>query len=154
VFCRARFVAAILLLSVSAACKSGPRYTVTATPIDLIGPGHPGFCIAIDPNDPQGVWQWEPGLAGTTNQSSLNHGYTSDCSSTSNGPVIPRAHQPSVAATPSGAVEVHFQMQMVSGDPLNVSLILQDGVLRNPGRGTHVATGRRSDFNVPELPAR
>lgn len=154
VFCRARFVAAILLLSVSVACQSGPRYTVTATPINLIGPGHPGHCIAIDPTDPEGVWTWEPGLVGTTSRSSPNNGYSSDCSRRSTGPSVLRADQARVTATASGASEVHFQMQLIIGGPLDVSLILQDGVLRNPARGTHVATSHRSDLDVPDMPVR
>jgi len=154
VFNRARVVAAIVLTSVSVACRSAPRYTVTATPMNLIGPGHPGFCIAIDPTDPRGVWWWEPGLAGTTSPSSPNHGYASDCSRRSTGPSILRADQARVTATASGAVEVHFQIQLQVDGPLDVNLVLQDGVLRNPALGTHVATGHRSDLNVPEWPVR
>jgi hypothetical protein len=151
VFHSARFVAAILLLSASVACRSAPRYTVTATPINLIGPGHPGVCIAIDPTDAQGVWTWEPGLVGTTSQSSPNHGYASDCSRRSTGPTVLRADQPRVTAFPTlDAVEVHFEIQLQVGGPRKVSLVLQNGVLRNEATGTQVAIVHRSDLNVPD----
>jgi hypothetical protein len=151
----ARFVAASVLVSLAVGCRSAPRYTVTTTPLNLIGAGHPGHCIAIDPADPHGVWKWEPGLAGSTpNLSSPTPQYLSDCSKTSNGPNVLRADQARVTATASGAVEVRFQMQLIVGGPLDVDLVLQDGVLRNPALGTHVATGHRSDLNVPDMSVR
>ena len=134
--CRVRFVAAMVLVSLPIACRPTSRYTVTTTPLNLIGPGHPGHCIAIDPTDPRGVWTWEP--AGE------------DCSRRSTGPGILRADQARVTATASGAVEVHFQIQLQVRGPLDVNLVLQDGVLRNAALGTQAATALRSDLNVPD----
>lgn len=140
-FHRARFVAAILLLSVPVACRSTPRYstpryTVTATPISLIGPGHPGHCIAIDPTDPQGVWTWEPAPSGCAKRSSD----------------VRRPDRAKVTTIPSsGAVEVHFQIQLQVGGPLEVGLTLQDAVLGSMALGAQVATEYRSDLNVPDL---
>ena len=138
-FHRARFIAALLLLSASVACRSAPRYTVTAIPINLIGSGHPGHCIAIDPTDPQGVWTWEPAPFG--------------CSKRSSDVRRPDGAKVTTLAT-SGAVEVQFQIQLQIRGPLVVGLVLQDRVLRNPALGTQVATEQRSDLGVPDMSVR
>lgn len=129
---RTRFFAAVLLL-VFPACRSAPRYTVTATPITLFG--ELGFCIAIDPTDPQGVWWWQPGRG---------------CASRSTGPDVFRAHRAVVATTSSGGVEAYFQMQLMSG-PRDVRLVLQDGVMRDTSSGVTVTTEQRKDLKVPEF---
>ena len=52
------------LLAVLGACMSQPRYIVTSAPLKVIDPAHPGLCIAIDPNDPKGIW-WRDGGYGS-----------------------------------------------------------------------------------------
>ena len=133
-FHHARFVVAALLL-VPLACRSAPRYTVTATPITLFG--ELGFCIAIDPTDPQGVWWWGPGRP-------------PGCASRSTGPDVFRAHRAAVATTSAGGVDVYFQMQLMSG-PRDVRLVLQDGVMRDTSSGVTVTTEKRKDLKVPYL---
>jgi hypothetical protein len=130
----------LLLLGLSpVACRSSapsvPRYIVTVTPINLVGVGHPGHCIAVDPTDAQGVWLWEPGPSG--------------CSSRTTGPMVFRA-QPATVAVPigSGAIEVHFQLQLMSG-PRDVELLIQDGGTRVTASGVAVSTERRSDLDIP-----
>jgi hypothetical protein len=134
-----RATALPLILGLSLACQStppAPRYIVTTTPIDVVGVGHPGLCVAVDPTDAQGVWWWEPGRSG--------------CSSRSTGPTVFRAGGANVAApTPSGEIEVHFQLQLMEGAPRDVGLLLLDGGLRVVGSATRVATERRSNLDVP-----
>jgi len=43
-------------------------------------------------------------------------------------------------------------MQLMLGGPLDVSLVLQDGVLRNPALGTQAATKPRRDLDIPGWP--
>jgi hypothetical protein len=130
----------LLLLGLfQGACRSlaplVPRYIVTVTPINLVGAGHPGHCIAVDPTDAEGVWLWEPGPSG--------------CSSRTTGPMIFRAQHATVAVPiGSGAVEVHFRLQLMSG-PRDVELLIQDGGMRVAVSGVVVSTERRSDLDIP-----
>lgn len=135
-----RALAALLLAASVIACRSSappvPRYIVTATPIDILGTGHPGFCVAVDPTDAQGVWWWEPGRSG--------------CSSRSTGPTVFRADRATVAAAkPSGEIEVHFQIALQVSPPRDVNLVIQDATLRVGASGARVATERRNDLEVP-----
>jgi hypothetical protein len=130
----------LLLLGLSiGACRTSappvPRYIVTATAINLVGLGHPGLCLAVDPTDAQGVWWWEPGPAG--------------CSTRTTGPTVFRAQLATVAApTRSGVIAVRFQLQLMSG-PRDVRLVLQDGGLRVTASDARVSTERRDDLDIP-----
>src|SRR5262245_47599573 len=98
-------IAALLTLGLiacrSTLTRSVPRYVVTAAPID-VGVSLRGLCIAVDPNDPKGVWWWEPGRSG--------------CSSRSTGPGVFRADDARVATrAPSATVDVHFRLQLITG---------------------------------------
>lgn len=120
------------------ACRRVPRYIVTTSPLNIVGVGHPGLCVAVDPNDSKGVWWWEPGRSG--------------CSSRSTGPTAFRADAAAVAASPSGTIDVHFQVQMQVGAPRAVGLVLQDGGMRVVASGERVPTERRNDIDLPEQP--
>jgi hypothetical protein len=48
----------------------------------------------------------------------------------------------------SGAVEVHFRLQLMSG-PRDVELLIQDGGMRVAVSGVVVSTERRSDLDIP-----
>jgi hypothetical protein len=108
---------------------------VTATPLNLVGLGHPGFCIAVDPADPQGVWWWEPGPSG--------------CSSSINGPTVFHAERATVTAPANSRnIDVRFQLQLMSG-PRDVRLLLQDGTMQVTTSGVGVSTERRGDLDIP-----
>ena len=115
-----------------------PRYLVTATPLALLGKGHPGFCVAVDPKDEKGVWWWEPGRTG--------------CSSRSTGPGVFPAHYAAVARSPSGAVDVSFQIQLMTSGPLAVKLTLRDDAMVEERTGLRVRTERTASTEVPEMP--
>ena len=111
-------------------------YIVTVTPVNLVGVGHPGVCIAVNRADPQGVWWWEPGPSG--------------CSSRTTGPTVFRGHLATVE-TPRGsdATEVGFQLQLMSGPPRDVRLVLHDGVVRDVASDVRVSTERRRNLDSP-----
>jgi hypothetical protein len=48
----------------------------------------------------------------------------------------------------SGAVEVHFRLQLMSG-PRDVELLMQDGGMRVAASGVAVPTERRGDLDIP-----
>jgi hypothetical protein len=110
-------------------------YIVTATPFDLIGTGHPGFCVAVDPKDAHGVWWWEPGRSG--------------CSSRSTGPEVFRASRATVAKA-SGAIEAQFEVALKNRPPLQVKLTIDDDGMRREPSGERVSIERRRDLDVPE----
>ena len=133
-----RKAASVLLLAISlGACQTvppaEPRYVVTETPLKLLGAGHPGLCFAVDPSDRRGIWWWDPGPSG--------------CGTQINTAVM-RAHFPQVTKAASGAVELTFQMALMSG-PRDTRLVLEDGVLREAASGQQVPTARRDDLNIP-----
>ena len=130
--------ALVVLLGFSAgSCRSFgpavPRYTVTATPLDVIGGNHPGLCIAVDPSDKQGVWWWEPSPAG--------------CSTSINFPRVFPAQQATVARAGS-VVDVRFELQLHRPGPLHVALQIQDGDLQDVGSGMRVSTAPRSNLDI------
>ena len=115
--------------------KKELRYIVTATPVDLVGPGHPGLCLAIDPADRQGVWWWEPGPSG--------------CATRTTGPTVFRGQDATVAARAgSRDVDIRFQLQLMSGTR-DVRLLLQDGAVLVTASGAKVRTERRRDLEIP-----
>jgi hypothetical protein len=136
-------VVRILLIAVFASlplvsCRPLPRYIVTTSPIDVVGVGHPGLCVAVDPTDPKGVWWWEPGRSG--------------CSSRSTGPSAFRGDNGKVVATTSGAMNVNFELQLMVSGPRDVALVLQDGTMQVARSGQRVPTERHGSIEVPEQP--
>lgn len=142
---RAITIPALLGLTL-VACRpmaSAPaRYIVTTAPLDVRGVS-PLLCIAVDPADLQGIWWWQPGRSG--------------CSSRSTGAGVFRAEHGTVAApSPSGAIEIHFQLQLIVGpgattpDVVDVGLVLEHGGMRAMASGARVPTERRNDLEVPE----
>jgi hypothetical protein len=113
---------------------STPRYTVTATPVDVVSGGF-GLCIAVDPADTQGVWWWQPGPSG--------------CASRITGPTVFAGDRASVRASrDSGSIEVNFTLQLMSG-PRDVALVLQNSEMRVTASGVRVATERRAALEIP-----
>jgi hypothetical protein len=117
------------------------HYVVTASPIE-VGVGS-GLCIALDLNDPRGVWWWQPG---------------DDCSKRTTGPGVFPAEQ-AVITRGQGAVtaDVRFRVQ-VHGAPhavdpayVDVRLALKDGRLGSPGTDKWVNTITRRDLEIPEM---
>ena len=126
----------VCLLTVLGACASQPRYIVTSTPLKLIDPAHPGLCIAIDPNDPKGVWWWDAGRSGCTDRSS--------------GTMA--ADRASVARATAGTVDASFQVGLVSGRNLQVRLEAFDGRIRDTISGLTVPAERRATLELAERP--
>jgi hypothetical protein len=126
----------VCLLTVLGACASQPRYIVTSTPLKLIDPAHPGLCIAIDPNDPKGVWWWDAGRSGCTDRSSSTMA----------------ADRASVARATAGTVDASFQVGLVSGRNLQVRLEAFDGRIRDTISGLTVPAERRATLELPERP--
>ena len=132
--------AVLLLLFVPlAACRSSqPRYIVSTTPMLFVGPRHPGLCVAVDPTDAKGVWWWEPGRSG--------------CSSRSTGPNPFPAWAARVARSAAGALEVSFEIGLMTGGPRVVTLEVAGGEMREIATGLNARTERRATLDVPEGP--
>lgn len=116
--------------------QSGPVYTVTATPINLLGPNRTGHCFAID-LDARALWIWEPGWN------------PPGCGSRSTGPGVTRLPDATVTKGAAGEVEIKFQLELQITGMRDFRLVLQNGFLRDTASGQQVATGRRSDLNLP-----
>jgi hypothetical protein len=121
--------------------ESGRRYAVTASPIE-VGVGS-GLCIAIDPDDPRGVWWWQPG---------------NDCSKRTTGPGVFPAEQAVITrGEGAGTADVRFRVQVHRApnavDPpyVDVRLALKSGRLGSPGTGNWVNTTTRRDLEIPEM---
>lgn len=120
--------------------QAARRYVVTASPIDVrVGSG---LCVAVDPNDPIGVWWWQPGK---------------DCSSRSTGPMV--FHAEEAAVVPSDrrqTVDIRFRVPVKrrpdSSDPsfVDVSLRFENGKLRAEATGSQVDTVTRHNLEIPE----
>src|SRR4051812_20497019 len=67
--------ACVLVWQAFVACRSvsrlppPARFIVTGEPLGLFDGRHPGICVAVDPDDPKGVWWWEPGPSGCSTRS-------------------------------------------------------------------------------------
>ena len=112
---------------------------VAASPIDVrVGSG---LCVAVDPNDPEGAWWWQPGK---------------DCSSRSTGPMVFHADEAAVVQSDRGTVDIRFRVAVKrrpdSSEPpfVEVSLILENGQLRAQATGSHVDTVTRHNLEIPE----
>lgn len=124
------------LFTFLAACASPPRYIVTRTPLKVIDPAHPGLCIAIDPNDPKGIWWWDAGRSG--------------CMDRSSGTMA--AGRASVTHGTAGRLDASFQVGLMSGRDLQVRLEVFDGRIRDTISGSSVAVDRRASLEIPERP--
>jgi hypothetical protein len=135
----ARFTFPLLLLvpflvGCRGSAPSVPRYTVTTTPVDVVGAGF-GLCIAVDRTDAQGVWWWQPGPSG--------------CASRITGPAVFRAERAQVrTSTDSSFVYASFTLQLHRGTR-DVQLALQDSEMRITGSDIRVSTQRRADLEIP-----
>jgi len=131
-----RFIFPPLLAAFLFGCRTSspsvPRYIVTATPVDALRGGW-GLCIAVDPNDPQGVWWWQPGPSG--------------CATRITDPTVFRADNARVTKTRnSSSISASFTLQLHVGGPREVNLALQDSQMRITDSGMRVPTERRADL--------
>lgn len=124
----------LLGLALCGCRTSVPRYIATVTPLNLLGTGHPGICIAIDPADAHSAWWWEPGPAG--------------CASRTTGPAVFRAAATVAAPGNSTDIEVRFQLPMKVG-VRDVRLLLRDGRMHETPSGAQASTARRGDLDIP-----
>jgi hypothetical protein len=109
------------------------RYTVTATPVHVVG--GLGLCIAVDRTDPQGIWWWEPGPSG--------------CASRTTGPTVFRADRAEVkTSADSSSIHASFTLQLHSGSR-DVKFALQDSEMRITDSDLRVSTQRRADLEIP-----
>jgi len=143
---RAMFRVAPLLLMTAllAGCRSAPppvpRYIVTATPLPLLGssPRATGFCVAVDPNDPKGVWWWEPGRTG--------------CTSRSTGPDVFPALDARVARSSSPVIDVSFGIQLKDNTVRAIRLEVTEDLVRQQPSGPSVSAIRWTTLALPESP--
>jgi len=146
---RAMAVLAVLVPSVIG-CRtqtpSAPGYIVTAAPIGVAGVSR-ALCVGVNPSDTQGVWWWEPGSSG--------------CASRSTGPGVFHAdHSAVAAANGTQAIEVRLRVRLkrapssTSPDFVDIRLEIENGHIRDAASGATVATTRRPDLELPELPPR
>jgi len=134
----------LLVTAFLAGCRSAPppvpRYIVTAAPLPLLGPTPPntGFCVAVDPNDPKGVWWWEPGRTG--------------CTSRSTGPDVFPARDAKVARSSSAALDVSFGIPLHDNSVRPISLEVHEDRVRQQPSGPSVSAIRRATLEMPESP--
>jgi hypothetical protein len=138
-----RWAPLLLVTACLAACRSAappvPRYIVTAAPLPLLGPSpNPGFCVAVDPNDPSGAWWWEPGRSG--------------CMSRSTGPTAFPALAAKVARSSSGALDVSFGIQLHDNSVRPITLEVHEDRIRQLRSGPMVSAVRRDTLDIPESP--
>ncbi len=120
---------------------SAPHYVVTRSPIE-VGVGS-GICVAVDPDDPGGVWWWQPG---------------NDCSKRTTGPGVFPGEQAVITRGPEPATtDIRFRVQVhrapgASEPPyVDVRLTLKNGRLGTPGTNNSVETITRRDLEIPEM---
>jgi hypothetical protein len=130
-----RGVVSLLLVPFLFGCRtSAPRYTVTATPVDVVGGGF-DVCIAVDRSDAQGIWWWQPGPAG--------------CASRITGPTVFRADRAQVSASADmRSISARFTLPLQSGNR-DVTLALQDSGMLVTDSGVRVPTERRANLEIP-----
>jgi hypothetical protein len=124
----------------TAACKTAaterplPRYIVSAAPLPLVDPRHPGICVAVEPMaSPRGVWWWDAGRLGCRGASSGLMDWTAT------GGTVSRV-------STAGTIDVSFQIGLVSGETRKITLELRDGRMRELASGLDVPTERRNDI--------
>jgi hypothetical protein len=144
---RAMAVSVVLVLGLIGCRPQTPwagGYIVTAAPLDVAVVSR-DLCVGVNPSDAQGVWWWEPGSSG--------------CSSRSTGPGVFHADHAAVAAASGGpAIEVRLRVQLTRQptstrpDYADIRLVIENGEMRDAASGARVATTRRPDLELPELP--
>jgi hypothetical protein len=130
-------VVALLVPSSTLPRAQEHHYIFTAAPLHLSIPSNP-LCVAVDPDDPHGVWWWEPGTAGCRNRSTSG---------------VLDAEQATVSRDASGLVEVSFRLQLHSlpgARPfVDLRLVLDEHEMRTPDSSVRVPTEARSDLAIP-----
>jgi len=120
---------------------SASQYLFTESAID-VGEGIE-LCIAVDPDDPQGVWWWMPGETG--------------CTSRSSGPGLVHADQATVSrGTAEAPTTVGFRLGTHSARRrfIDVRLVVQDGRMRALESEAQVMLQPRGNLDVPEMPVK
>ena len=132
-----RFRFPLLLVLLLFGCRTSapviPRYTVTATPLDVVG----GLllCIAVDRTEANGVWWWQPGPSG--------------CASRITGPTVFKADRAQVGTSAdSKSIYASFTLQLYSGNR-DVKLVLKGSEMRITDSGLRVSTQHRADLEIP-----
>ena len=133
----------LLLLGLApAACTTSapsvPRYIVTATPLNLVGLGHPGglqllASILLTHRASGGGNPDRQGGAPSAPPAQRFFARTSQ-----------RLRHPQCPSE----IDVRFQLPLISG-PRDVSLLVLDGTMRVAGSDERVSTGRRDDLDIP-----
>jgi hypothetical protein len=113
-------------------CSAAPKYVVTEAPID-VGRGIL-LCVAVDRDDPQGVWWWGPGRDG--------------CQTRSTGPGLFHADDGQVSHVDS-RVNVAFRLGLhsLTEQTMIVRLAIDDGQMRAEGSNARVAIVRRANLD-------
>jgi hypothetical protein len=128
----------VALSVVQIACQAAShRYIVSVKPIDVGVP--PGLCVAVDPNDPKGVWWWDAGPQG--------------CSTRSTGPGLFHPVDATVAApAKDGPVLVTFRLGTHSESRpfVEVQLAVQGSEMRSIETGSRVPVEYRTALDIPE----
>jgi len=141
---RPGIIASLLIVALWSGVPSAQqrRYIVTAEPIHLGVPSN-ALCIAVDPQNPQGVWWWEPGTAG--------------CSNRSTGPGVFDAERVTVTRTsPFGRIEFGFRMGLHSRplvDPpfVDIALVVDEKGMGPPNSQVRVPVEERNDLDIPSF---
>jgi hypothetical protein len=81
------------------------------------------------------MWWWEPGGLG--------------CSTRSTGPGVFHAQTSVGTRLPSGDIKIHFPLQRIMADPLDVRLLVQEGGMRVLNSGGWTPTVRQAVLEVP-----
>ena len=116
--------------------SSATRYLVTEQPID-IGLSV-GFCVAVEPGNPKGVWWWEPGATG--------------CTSRSTGRAALPGEQAQVSSATAGKpITVSFRVGTHSKTRpyVDVRLTIAGDEIRLVGSDQRTPVKRRGDLDVP-----
>jgi hypothetical protein len=118
------------------ACGPAREFTVSGTPLSLLGdPNHPGFCIAVDPKHPRGIWTFAPTEA--------------KCPSPSGSAGITRARGATVSVTPGGRVEAAFELDLLPGGVRQVRLVVHGGWMIDIDGSVSAPAEVRRDLTVP-----
>jgi hypothetical protein len=129
---------ALFLLILLTGCSRPVQYLSTVRPLDL-GVG-PGACIAVLPNDPTGVWWWEPGATG--------------CASRSTGPDVFKADRGAVSKS-GDQIVITFQFNTQSSErPVVAVHATINGDEMSTTSGARVPVQSLSRLDIPEIPPR
>jgi hypothetical protein len=132
----------VMVAAAAAACHAGvrrtspPRYAVTALPLD-VGVRPVMFCLAIDPNEPSGLWWWEPGPSG--------------CTSRSTGPGVFHGDHTEVRSSGTGDVDARFEIQLHGAGARRVEIGIANDTILAKSTGAGVPVERRYTLDIPGL---